>query len=101
MKRIVSIIVAFMLIGCSEAETKSGKNITNKVIKSSVVEPVETFKYTHVDPVEMYLDDMTFTEAFGVEYRAKGEGHTFWWKGNEYTTDLLTHKNENPSVDEE
>ncbi len=38
--------------------------------------------------VELYLDDLTFREAFDIEYRAKGEGHTFWWRGTQYTTDL-------------
>ena len=34
------------------------------------------------------LDDMTFEDAFSIQHRAKGEGHTFWWHGNEYTTNL-------------
>ena len=89
MKKIVSIIVAFMLVGCGEAEATSNKNITNRVVKPlTTTEPVETFKYTHVDPVEINLDDMPFVEAFRIEHHAKGEGHTFWWKGREYTTDL-------------
>ena len=31
---------------------------------------------------------MTFTDAFKVQYRAKGEGHVFWWRGEQYTTNL-------------
>ena len=38
--------------------------------------------------IEIDLDDMTFEDAFALEHRAKGEGHTFWWRSNEYTTDL-------------
>ena len=34
------------------------------------------------------VDDITFEEAFAIEHRAKGEGHTFWWRGEQYTTDL-------------
>ena len=58
-------------------------------------------KHHPTKTVELNLDDLSFNDAFNIEYCAKGEGQTFWWKGNEYTTDLLTHKNENPSVDEE
>ena len=54
---------------------------------------------TKTEPVEIYLDDLTFGEAFRIEYCAKGEGHTFWWNKQEYTTNLLI--SDNPSVDEE
>jgi len=40
------------------------------------------------DVVEINLDDMSFTKAFAIQHRAKGEGRTFWWRGNQYTTDL-------------
>ena len=91
MKNIVSIIIACMLIGCGEAEATDESNIVNKTLtKRSVVKPPVTdyTDYTTVKPVEIDLDDMTFTEAFGVQHKAKGEGHTFWWRGEEYTTDL-------------
>ena len=39
--------------------------------------------------VEMRLSDLSFKEAFSIEFRGKGEGHTFWWRGTEYTTNLL------------
>ena len=58
-------------------------------------------KHHPTKTVELNLDDLSFNDAFNIEYCAKGEGHTFWWRGGEYTTDLLTHKTENPSVDEE
>jgi len=70
-----------LFVGCEEAEATS-KETTNKAMESSIVDP--TF-----DPVVvLFLDDMTFEEAFAIEHRAKGEGHTFWWHGEEYTTDL-------------
>ena len=48
---------------------------------------VENYEeYTEL--VEIYLDNLTFDKAFEIEHRAKGEGHTFWWNGEEYTTDL-------------
>ena len=58
-------------------------------------------KHNPVKPVELNLSDLSFRDAFNIEYCAKGEGHTFWWKGSEYTTNLLTDQTENPSVDEE
>ena len=39
--------------------------------------------------VELYLNDMSFKDAFSIQFRARGEGHTFYWRGNEYTTNLL------------
>ena len=39
--------------------------------------------------VELHLSDLSFKEAFSIEFRGKGEGHTFFWRGNEYTTNLL------------
>ena len=58
-------------------------------------------KHNPIQPVELDLDDLSFNDAFNIEYCAKGEGHTFWWRGSEYTTNLITEKTENPSVDEE
>ena len=49
---------------------------------------VEATSKIEAPPVEVYLDDMTFTDAFRVQYLAKGEGSTFWWRNNEYTTNL-------------
>ena len=40
------------------------------------------------EPVEMNLSDLSFREAFNLQYRAHGEGHIFWWRGNEYTTNV-------------
>ncbi len=49
--------------------------------------------------VEMNLSDLSFKEAFRLEYLTKGEGHTFWWRGTWYTTDLLMGNQEQSSVD--
>ena len=81
MKNIIISIVILLFVGCDEAEATSKDNITNKVIKPSIIKPV-------TEPIVLFLDDMTFTEAFAIEHRAKGEGHTFWWRGDQYTTDL-------------
>ena len=80
MKNIIISVTILMLVCCGEAEDTSKKNITNRVVNSSIVKPIN-------EPVVLFLDDMTFTEAFAIEHRAKGEGHTFWWNGNQYTTD--------------
>ena len=81
MKNIIISIVILLFVGCDEAEATSKENVTNKVMNSSIIKPV-------TEPVVLFLDDMTFTEAFAIEHRAKGEGQTFWWNGSQYTTDL-------------
>ena len=48
----------------------------------------ESKELKSTDVVEINLDDMSFTKAFAIQHRAKGEGRTFWWNGNQYTTDL-------------
>ena len=59
------------------------------------------------EPVELQLCDLSFKHAFSIQYRAKGEGHTFWWRGDEYTTNLEDYGEKveieyvNPSVDKE
>ena len=58
-------------------------------------------QYNPTKTVELNLDDLSFEDAFSIEYCAKGEGQTFWWKGSQYTTDLLVHETKNPSVDKE
>ena len=79
MKKLIMSAAISMFICCGEAEATS--NVTNEVVK-----PVVRKVYTH--PVEINLDDMTFTDAFRVQYLAKGEGRPFWWRNNEYTTNL-------------
>ena len=55
------------------------------------------------EPVELHLSDLEFKHAFSIQWRAKGEGHTFWWCGNEYTTNLEEYGvvQEYPGVDKE
>ena len=91
MKNILMSIAVLMLVCCEEAEATSEKNIVNKVIKptSVVKNNAGSFAdYTPVKTVEINLDDMSFEEAFRLEHRAKGEGRTFWWRGDQYTTNL-------------
>ena len=105
MKNLIMSITILMLVCCGEVEATSKDNITNQVIK-----PQETTTkkagmyndYTPVKTVEIDLDDMKFADAFAIEHRAKGAGHTFWWNGDQYTTDLagldefvLRHVNDN------
>mgnify|MGYP003109239752 CR=1 FL=1 len=72
--RITMSIVILLLVCCGEVEAES------KLGKYVVVE--------NETPVILDLDDMTFDEAFAIEHRAKGEGRTFWWNGNLYSTNL-------------
>ena len=81
MKNIIMSVTILMLVCCGEAEATSKDNVTNKVIKSSIIKPI-------TEPIVLFLDDMTFAEAFAIEHRAKGEGQTFWWNSEQYTTDL-------------
>ena len=71
MKKLIMSTIIFMLVCCGDAEATSES-------RQIEVPPI----------VEINLDDMTFTDAFRVQYRAKGEGHTFWWRNSEYTTNL-------------
>ena len=63
MKNIIMSIAILMLVCCDNAEATSKDNVTNQVIKSSIVKPV-------TEPVVLFLDDMTFAEAFAIEHRA-------------------------------
>ena len=82
-----------IVIGCDSAEG-GGEPTTPKTISTETSEA--TPKATHTNDglewtyVEMDLDDMLFEDAFSIQYRAKGEGHTFWWNGEQYTTNLMT-----------
>jgi predicted GTPase len=64
-----------------------------KVWKRTNSNPTDGYKLVagkiEKDTVEIDLDDLSFGEAFSIEHRAKGEGCTFWWRGTEYTTNLL------------
>ena len=84
-----------MMIGCDKAEG-GGEPTTPKTISTDVTLKKQTPIANYTDDgldwtyVEMDLDDMLFEDAFRVQYRAKGEGHTFWWNGEQYTTNLKT-----------
>ena len=71
MKKLIMSVAILMLVCCGDAEATSES-------RQIEVPPI----------VEINLDDMTFTDAFRVQYRAKGEGHVFWWRGEQYTTNL-------------
>ena len=119
MKKTVMTAIAVCIIGCGDdanaKETVSEIQSTPNVI---MVENTTTISYhlyrqawrkannmsaqpwdpkvtatvdTHKDReiVEVELNDLKFKDAFRLEFLGKGEGHTFWWRGNEYTTNLL------------
>ena len=48
-----------------------------------------TGKDTDHKTVELFLSELSFKDAFRLQFLGKGEGHTFLWRGREYTTDLL------------
>ena len=92
----ILMIVFMLIVGCDKAE--GGGSTTPSNIKYRTITKEEQLNttttagnyedYIVVKPIELNLDDMTFSDAFSVQHRAHGEGHTFWWNGNEYTTDL-------------
>ena len=133
MKKTILTTIALCVIGCGDAEAKTPTTTeiesTPNII---VVKNTETISY-HLyrqawreandkpaqrwapDPirisnvtddketVELYLDDLSFENAFRLEFLGKGEGKTFWWRGKEYTTNLLdvVHKPTIVPVDHE
>ena len=48
----------------------------------------DLFKAYGQDPVQIELDELSFKHAFSLQHRVKGEGRTFWWRGQQYTTNL-------------
>jgi len=94
--KVILTVIIVMMIGCDKAEG-GGEPTTPKTISTDVTPKRQTPIATYTNDnkldwtyVEMDLDDMSFEDAFSVQYRAKGEGHTFWWNGEQYTTNLLT-----------
>ena len=84
-----------IVIGCDGVEggeETTTPKITNTVVTPQKQTPVAGYNDDKLEwtYVEMDLDDMLFEDAFAIQYRAKGEGHTFWWHGERYTTNLLT-----------
>ena len=87
MRRALLMIVIMMLIGCNDNGGGEDISTTPRVNLQPVVVP--RYYEEHNDPIEIHLDDLSFSEAFRIQHRAKGEGQTFWWHDNEYTTNLL------------
>jgi len=90
---LIPMIVILVFIGCDKAEgggTTTPSNIKHKTItpESKEVSNTAGNYEDYIIPVEINLDDLPFEDAFEIQHRAKGEGHTFWWNGEEYTTDL-------------
>ena len=89
--------IVMIVVECDSAEG-GGEPTTPKTISTDVTPkkqtPIATYGYKgellEWTYVEMNLDDMLFEDAFSIQYRAKGEGHTFWWHGEQYTTNLRT-----------
>ena len=77
--KIVTIVLLLCAFGCSNKEELPDNSIIEER-KPIVRMPIE--KNDKI--VEIYLNKMSFSEAFNIQYRAKGEGKTFWWRGNEY-----------------
>jgi hypothetical protein len=73
--------------GAAIASSYDAHRQENKHTTSSIAKRLK--KTVNKEIVEIELDKMSFREAFNIQYRAKGEGHTFWWNGDEYTTNLL------------
>ena len=73
MKYIMTVILTF--IGCSDVDaTDRAGSFSDARFNDSIVD----------EPVVIDIDDLTFDEAFGISYEGRGEGETFWWRGNEY-----------------
>ena len=92
MKNVITATLVLLLIGCGESKATDESNVTYKTITPEsklTTNTIDTFDESILTkPVEVNLDDMSFSNAFRIEYRAKGKGHTFWWRGEEYTTNL-------------
>jgi hypothetical protein len=79
-------IVALVIIGCDKAD--GGGNSTTPEMVNSTITPTTVNDDVQWTYVEMDIDELSFEDAFEIQYLAKGQGSTFWWRGNEYTTDL-------------
>ena len=94
MKKTILLLVLLMMIGCDDVEggeeTTTPTIINDKVTQTPIADSKsDKLEWTYV---EIDLDDMSFEDAFEIQYLAKGEGRTFWWRGILYTTNL--HENE-------
>ena len=67
------------------------RRVNNKPAPSwapDITATVKTNEDSH-EIVEINVSDLSFQDAFRIEFLGKGEGHTFYWRGKEYTTNLL------------
>ena len=94
--KVILTAIIVMMIGCDKAEG-GGEPTTPTTISTDVTPQKQTPVATHKADgklewtyVELDLDDMLFEDAFRIQHNAKGEGHTFWWNGELYTTNLHT-----------
>ena len=94
MNKAMSIAVLICVFGCSkDAEPEQTyeeyreENKTTNYYPSVKLEK-KGYRMENGKIVEINLDDLSFGEAFNLQYRAKGEGKTFWWRSNQYTTDI-------------
>ena len=78
--KIVTIVLLLCAFGCSIKEALPDNSIIEE--KKPIVRMPTTKKNDKT--VEIYLDKMSFSKAFNIQRRAKGEGKTFWWRGKEY-----------------
>jgi|10_taG_2_1085330.scaffolds.fasta_scaffold140704_2 magnesium-transporting ATPase (P-type) len=95
MNKTMSIAVLICVFGCSkDAEPEQTyeeyreENKTTNYYPSVKLEKKGYKIDTDGEIIEINLDDLSFGDAFNIQYRAKGEGKTFWWRSNQYTTDL-------------
>ena len=93
--KVILTAIIVMMIGCDKAEG-GGEPTTPKTISTDITPKQQTPVAGYNDDklewtyVEIDLDDMLFEDAFRIQHNAKGEGHTFWWNGELYTTNLHT-----------
>jgi len=93
--KVLLVGIMMIVIGCDNVEGGE-ETTTPQTISTDVTLKKQTPIANYTDDgldwtyVEIDLDDMSFEDAFRVQYRAKGEGHTFWWNGTLYTTNLHT-----------
>ena len=78
--KIVTIVLLLCAFGCSNKEELPDNSITEE--KKPIVRMPTTKRSDKT--FEVYLDKMSFSKAFNIQRRAKGEGKTFWWRGKEY-----------------
>ena len=95
-KTMVILAVIFAVGCCNKEEEAPSKEVyikhraDNPHSVSNIREKLKRTAYKMEDGriVEIELDTLSFGKAFNIENRAKGEGRIFWWRGNQYTTDL-------------